>query len=513
MPSLFLAQYLECKLSSTNVTSIVTRGFGWPLCRRPQPRPPSYNGPGDCHGGLSLLAEACAFAQNADRNHPSFPDVAERVGATVNDAIGLAYGTLDIDFLPSFARSEERPVLNGPDDPNVTTHRMKGHIAIMERYGKRKGDDAAVLGVKSELHFPDAWQATAKAHPSSSRLARFDGDLTLPSAASPLAEIIYGAAHHLKVGLTEIAFSSTADTKRKLIFLADSSRVKSLGLSTKPPCRRIRSELHSIMVLSLVLASERFLRAGLAQPPVWNLSERKTDGTDGRAHIGKHFNTRDTWRDEYDEIEDSSGSEPSSSLKFADSKRMPSRWHLHPSLPTTMLCASDPSITRDYSCVSLDLENGEKTVERYLGHGGEIYAFSTQRISIFTGAMKDEAIRLWDVRGAKMVYELATGKRGNEVMGLTWDDERSVLYAATSCGYMDRNGFNHGYRRAKIPKAARERDDEGDNDSMSDEDYDECWPANSAHAETYFRPLRYAFKETADPSPLMARRPFSRGYW
>jgi hypothetical protein len=98
--------------------------------------------------------------------------------------------------------------------------------------------------------------------------------------------------------------------------------------------------------------------------------------------------------------------------------------------------------------------------------------------------MKDEVIRLWDVRGAKMVYELATGN--NEVIGLTWDDERNVLYAATRRGYMDRNGFNHGYQRAKIPKAARERDDEGDDDSMSDDDYDDCWPANSAHAETYF---------------------------
>jgi hypothetical protein len=301
---------------------------------------------------------------------------------------------------------------------------MKGLITIMERYAKRKGDNgpldsssalnlwntltAAVLGVKSELHFPDAWQATAKAHPSSSRLARFDGDLTLPSAASPLAEIIDGArceisrdsfsspvsltsaggciavstmgglkdrtpslsyylpdasidgdfplsAHHLKVGLTEIAFSSTADTKRKLIFLADSSRVKSYAWANEQtgtvykavlPTHTLGTPQHHGPLA--VLASEHFLRAGTGSAAVWNFSELKTHGTDGRARIGKHFNTRDTWRDEDDEIEDSSGSEPSSSLKFADSKLMPSRWHLHPSLPTTMLCASDPSITRDY---------------------------------------------------------------------------------------------------------------------------------------------------------------------
>ncbi|KAJ7236628.1 hypothetical protein C8J57DRAFT_1376373 [Mycena rebaudengoi] len=541
---------------------------------------------------LSMLSEACAIAQSADRDHPGFLDVLERVSGTINDMIDLAYGKLDIDFLPSYAHSEDRPVLDGLEDQNVISYRMKGIIAILEQFVKSKGgDDASPL----DLRLPEAWQETYKPHASSSRLGRFNGTPALPAATFPLAEIIYGArceissdsfsspvslasagdciaAYHLQVGLSEIAFSSTIDANRKFIFLADSERVKSYawadaqtgGVYKEPlATHTLRMSKHHGPLA--VLASERFIRAGTGSAAVWNLSELKTHGPDGSKRIGKRFDTSDTWRDEDDEIEDSSGSAPSSSLKFADAKLRPSRWHAHPSLPFTMLCASDPSKTRDYSCVSVDLEHGGKTVERFSGHGGEIYAlsastgdphafvtaasdgyarlFDTRRTNlpvltvsagtassdicsaallvdpdgvptIFTGAEKEEVIRLWDVRAAKMVYELATGN--NEVVGLTWDDERNVLYATTSCGYVDRNGYNHGYRRAKIP---RDEDTDGDDDPMSDEEYDDededdedddhdhCWPAEAAHSETYFghvfdagehRILRYAFKENPD---------------
>lgn len=64
---------------------------------------------------------------------------------------------------------------------------------------------------------------------------------------------------------------------------------------------------------------------------------------------------------------------------------------------------------------------------------------------MFTGTDQDEVLRLWDVRGAKLVYELSTGN--NEVVGLAWDGARNVLYASTNCNYMDRNGDNHGSPR------------------------------------------------------------------
>ena len=105
---------------------------------------------------------------------------------------------------------------------------------------------------------------------------------------------------------------------------------------------------------------------------------------------------------------------------------------------------------------------------------------------------------MWDIRAQAMVYELATGN--NSVEALAWDTARSVLYAATECPGMDRLGFRHDYRPAKIPKWADFEPEEGDDDDMDedddefdgldeDEDFDElerCWPDDAFHSETAF---------------------------
>lgn len=108
-----------------------------------------------------------------------------------------------------------------------------------------------------------------------------------------------------------------------------------------------------------------------------------------------------------------------------------------------------------------------------------------------------------------MLYELATGN--NAVTSLAWDAPRNTLYAGTDCAYVDRLGYNHGYRRAKIPRSRRKKnpckslyslpghrrpnimmtvdateldDEEGVND-------DDCyWPTDAPHSENYFG---YAF--------------------
>lgn len=74
---------------------------------------------------------------------------------------------------------------------------------------------------------------------------------------------------------------------------------------------------------------------------------------------------------------------------------------------------------------------------------------------------------------------------------------------------MDRNGYHHDYRRAKISKRQRATqdssggsslepeivDDDGDEDYESDEDdeedeedddVDECWPEKAMHLEDYY---------------------------
>ena len=118
---------------------------------------------------------------------------------------------------------------------------------------------------------------------------------------------------------------------------------------------------------------------------------------------------------------------------------------------------------------------------------------------VFTGGDRSQSIKTWDVRARAMVYELATGN--NAVRALSWDEKRNALYAATECDYMDRLGYYHGYRRARIPKWARldpaGTDDDGEED-MDDEEYDsddydddgENWPKNAYHSEDSFG---YAF--------------------
>jgi WD40 repeat protein len=100
---------------------------------------------------------------------------------------------------------------------------------------------------------------------------------------------------------------------------------------------------------------------------------------------------------------------------------------------------------------------------------------------IFTSAEQDEVIRLWDVRAAKLVYELSKGN--NQVTSMAWDSERSVLYTSTDCDYMDRYGNTTGYHTAKVPKSGDENDEDEDDDD--DNDYPQYWPRKTAHAEEY----------------------------
>jgi hypothetical protein len=113
---------------------------------------------------------------------------------------------------------------------------------------------------------------------------------------------------------------------------------------------------------------------------------------------------------------------------------------------------------------------------------------------------------MWDIRARSSVYELATGN--NAVVDMVWDSERNTLYAATKCNYVDRLGYHHDYRTAKLPKwqkaaEAREKgatdgndddidmnesEDKGDDDDDEDDDGGDgrCWPQHAHHSEDYF---------------------------
>ncbi|KAJ7466434.1 hypothetical protein FB451DRAFT_1093329 [Mycena latifolia] len=325
-----------------------------------------------------------------------------------------------------------------------------------------------------------------------------------------------------------------------------------------------------------VFAPGRILRAGTGSIAFFNLDEIETHG-DLQIDPMKEY---EDWAEEEsvaggageeyldDLVEeyrlaptDSAGSAPTTVIQLADSEFTPSAWNIHPNLPGNMLCAPSQSLRSsipDYACVSLDLDLA-KPAARYLGHAGAISLFSTSETDpntfltaaadgyvrlydtrralpalsliakgcngavlvhpegiplVFAGSSQDEVVRLWDVRAAKTVCELSTGN--NKVGGMAWDAERSVLYVATVCGNLDKNGtLTEGYREAQIDgvdisEARRGVGDDGgfDRDLM---DSDLAWPCEAAHNEDYFgalfdagehRLFRFAFGEQADPSVL-----------
>ncbi|CAE6460958.1 unnamed protein product [Rhizoctonia solani] len=374
--------------------------------------------------------------------------------------------------------------------------------------------------------------------------------------------------YSIEPGLADIAHHTAIDDSRRLIFVGDNNRVKSYKWGSAEEIHEEPLPVHTLDSGSakgpmIMLPNGSLARAGKGGASVFDIKVLPTHGPDGDAIIGKTIQEFDTWRDEEDEIERSSGSLPSSHIKFFDDPNFePHLWQPLISAPSTVLCAERARRSGVYDCVGIDLETG-KTTSYYLGHGDEITAFSVSPTdpqlfltacgdgfarlfdlrrplpvttldacglqegceaatlvmpdgipTVFTGTTKSEQIKLWDVRARACVYELSTGN--NTVESLAWDAHNNCLYAATKCNYMDRLGNHHDYRYAKIPKSQRSNqgvDDEDDDEDDDDDDEgatdgERCWPKDAWHTEDYFGYLfdagdhsiiRYAFKE--DPSP------------
>ncbi|KAJ6566797.1 hypothetical protein B0H19DRAFT_714156 [Mycena capillaripes] len=330
---------------------------------------------------------------------------------------------------------------------------------------------------------PPSWKTTPRPHPLSSSLSRFEGDVAGGhSPATPLLNAIYEArceitsdsvnqpiglansgsciavhsiggytnrapmltyyilddtkpsrtqfplkARHAEVGLTEIAWTSVTDESKKLMFVADTWRVKSYAWADRHsgeiyrkalPTHTLRSDSHHGPLH--ILAPGRLARAGKGSVCVWNMDALETHGPDGRARIGSKFDTSDSWRDEDDELEASSGSKPTSVISFADPQLAPERWHAHPSSPAIMLCGTETAKSNDYSCIAVDVEHGGKTVARYLGHGGETRAFSTSAAdpNVFLTAASDGHARLYDHRVTLPVLSLRAGSGEDDCAGV-----------------------------------------------------------------------------------------------
>ncbi|KAL7278958.1 hypothetical protein ACG7TL_006790 [Trametes sanguinea] len=366
----------------------------------------------------------------------------------------------------------------------------------------------------------------------------------------------------LDPGLEEVASQLALDTTRKLSLVADSERIKSFSWGGDIAFRGWTpprgANVHTMQCGGYngpiaVLPDGRVVRAGKGGAALWSLDALETHE---RGRVGRRLRldglcTRDN---DNNEIERSTGSAPTTTLAFAEKDFRPAIWYRH--APTGhLLCAEDARETSHYGCFAIDLEQNGKKVTRFLGHGGNVHCFSTsdgdthtfatassdgfarlfdvrrplpvmtldagqssefcmavqlihpdgvptRDTAVFTGGQRSECIKTWDIRARVIVYELATGNNGVEA--LAWDGVRDTLYAATECSGMDRLGYTHDYRPAKIPRwadlcpdashnphgmAVDEEDDAaGDDeyDSMEDDDYERYWPKDAHHSEKHF---------------------------
>ncbi|KAF8594807.1 hypothetical protein BDV93DRAFT_529077 [Ceratobasidium sp. AG-I] len=360
----------------------------------------------------------------------------------------------------------------------------------------------------------------------------------------------------LEPGLTGVANDIAVDEGYRRIFVGDEKRIKSY--SWEDPGGGVYAS-HPIPVHTLnsahatgpiiVMPNGNVVRAGKGGAAIWNISDLPTHGPSGKKLIGKKVDVQDTSRDDPENIEPSSGSPPVIRIKFGDEPTMaPGVWRLLPQKPSMILSSTAGKGVPDYGCITIDLDKAGRTAARYLGHGGEINEFSTSsgdpqvfltackdgyaRLfdirrplpvctfhvgynnescegialahpdgipTVFTGSTKGEHIKMWDVRAGATVYELSTGN--NQVASLAWDASRNTLFAATECLYLDRMGYRHSYRPARIPNRS------GPAGGVESPVF--YWPDRAPHAEDYYeyafdagehRVYQYAFKENPNLS-------------
>ncbi|CCL98790.1 uncharacterized protein FIBRA_00795 [Fibroporia radiculosa] len=387
------------------------------------------------------------------------------------------------------------------------------------------------------------------------------------------------------------------DEERKLMLVGDDDRVKSFSwesvtpdgsrLGNPKPVHTLKASSHRGPIA--ILPNGRILRAGPGSALMWVIDDLEIHGPN-RARIGRgKYSTRDSWRDNDDDsIELSNGSQPHGTVSFSETTLRPSMWRLHRPSGGMLFAEWNLSIKK-YSCGLLDLEHGGRIATRFIGFGGfisdmsisdanlnlfatscsdgyarlfdvrhplpavtlnagsqaDIYsaAYPDGIPTVFTGGHKIQQIRMWDIRAGAIVYELATGN--NEVTSLAWDPKHASLYASMECPGIDRIGYHHDCRVARVPKwgvlhpqpesptsnnpTRNKNDDDSDSEQDEDEDEDEdelgrCWPDRSYHDENYFRYCfdagdhrlyRFAFKPNADPLklPEYGQATLDQGYW
>ncbi|KAJ7615733.1 hypothetical protein DFH06DRAFT_1239492 [Mycena polygramma] len=493
----------------------------------------------------TLVPRSCRLVRDWDPADSRFSDVVNRVSETVNIGVGLAYSTLEIDYLPSFAHTREFPLLQGPNTfynifKNNSTPRI---YEILSEFGniclRQWGTNPIFVfcfwifnRIFTSL-LPKPWASTPRPHESSSLLSRFapnpsshppgvfrniyEARCEISSdhaACEPLRIVNNGSclvipsmtghrqqapilAYYLlddttdksfplrgryaEVGLSEVAYPATTDEARKLIVLGDSYRVKSYAWANA-----LTGEVHNSALPTHTLASAKHTG------PLAVL----TSGTLLRAGKGSAA----VW------TLDGLPTHGRTGTKHIGRRFNYEGWR--GDYDEIAASSGSPS-TEDYSFIALDLENGGKTVVRYFGNGGGNGDFSTSKgdHNTFATGASDGHARLYGTRlplpvvtfcaGTALIHPdgvpaLFTGSTKDQVLRLwdirartmvmTWDDRCTCRRPAAS------------WTAAAAPAPASMLPEPEpvpprwmcNNDDSDEGPCDKCWPKQAIHSEDYW---------------------------
>ncbi|KAI0671382.1 WD40-repeat-containing domain protein [Trametes maxima] len=621
----------------------------------------------DSQALVQTLQRVAAVVRDAEKNNASdLAQIIDKAGGVLDSGTSWAYSAGDLHFLPSYAHSDEDPLIEDPSRglSSAGYGTTLDFLTLIQSLGFFNGQPPFPGRAQRSALIPTPWTRSPQPHPKATRLARFYEGVTITATeTAPLARTIlqarcevsarnemcpvnaaiasdssvlaiagqggyknrdpiltfcylddrnrsasgdddddgeqvyeYGGFRSTTVDprLSEVAFHIATDTPRRLAIVADSYRVKTfswggdVSFGDWTPTRG--ANVHTLDSGKYngplaVLPGGRIARSGKGGAAIWNLDTLQTHKGGRRVGKGK-FNIEDSWRenDTGDDIELSVGSKPTTTITFAQADFVSSRWHFHE--PTGKILSGEEGKNKErYGCYLIDLEDNGKKVVRFLGHGGGLSDFSTSAGDpnvfatactdgyarlydvrhplpvmtfnaghssefcpavelvhpdglpiIFTGGDRSQSVKAWDVRARASVYELATGNDG--VHALAWDTERTTLYALAECDNVDRLGYHHNYRPARIPRWAEldpleedvNMDRDADEDDEDDEEYDSddgdrYWPDDAQHGEDHFGYaydagdhvlLRYRFKEDPDPTVLPEygdARPENEGFY
>jgi hypothetical protein len=250
-----------------------------------------------------------------------------------------------------------------------------------------------------------------------------------------------------KLGLSSIAHACVVDDRTKLVFVGDEDRVKSYKWWDEKE-NEAEEDIIGVHTLDTflykgaigVLPNGRIGRSGKGKIAVWNIDQlpthqdpeggagakrkrgKKAKGKrrGGGGFIGEEMDEEslDSWRDDPEDIERSSGSEPHSVITLpADwAQYRIAIWEAAPhavTAPGSILAAIDSMQEKEAHqfCHLLDLEHNGQIVTRYLGHGGAVNGITTSKgdPNGFVTAGGDGYARLYDVRTPLPVLTIEGG--------------------------------------------------------------------------------------------------------